>query len=63
MSKFDPIKRKLNLDKMKKTLLFLCIITLLGSPMLSSCTRVNPKCKQNAKKVKKLRKNNPHMVM
>ncbi|HXA02383.1 MAG TPA: hypothetical protein VNW99_10370 [Cytophagaceae bacterium] len=48
---------------MKKAILFVSIITLLGSTMLSSCTRVNPKCKQNAKKVKKLRKNNPHMVM
>jgi hypothetical protein len=48
---------------MKKTILLLSIIALLGGSMISSCTRANPKCKQNAKKVKKLRKNNPHMVM
>jgi hypothetical protein len=48
---------------MKKAIIFISLITLLGGTILPSCTRANPKCKQNAKKVKKLRKNNPHMVM
>ncbi|MFL5729459.1 MAG: hypothetical protein ACJ75J_08235 [Cytophagaceae bacterium] len=48
---------------MKKILLFLAMITLLGGTVLPSCTRAKPKCKQNAKKIKKMRKNNPHFTM
>jgi len=48
---------------MKRTLLSLAIITLLGGSILSSCTRANPKCKQSQKRIKDMRKNNPNFKM
>jgi hypothetical protein len=48
---------------MKKVLLSLSIICLLGGSILSSCTRANPKCKQNQKRIKDMRKNNPNFKM
>jgi hypothetical protein len=48
---------------MKKIILFLCAFTVAF--MFTDCTRtkVSKKCKDNAKKVKKMRKNNPNFKM
>ncbi|MFN3404957.1 MAG: hypothetical protein ACK40G_12730 [Cytophagaceae bacterium] len=49
---------------MKKIIYLSVIMAFLAAPFYAtSCVRAKPGCKKNAKKIKKMRKNNPHFTM
>ncbi|MCU0430766.1 MAG: hypothetical protein MUF42_12445 [Cytophagaceae bacterium] len=48
---------------MKKFLFFVCVVSLTFAFTDCTRTKVNKKCKDNAKRIKNMRKNNPNFKM